>query len=220
MKTKITALLFAAALGTCSTAWAAGGHHAVDDAAILDPGQCQLETWYDHESGGSRRLLHLGPACRIGAVEVGLNFDRLQAAKVTGGGPQVKWATALSKDLSVGVLASANWLSLSSHYGFTSIVVPVSWQVSEQVALHVNAGRDFRAGKSDISRAGASVEWAPNATWMGVAERWRENGFNYARVGGRWNVSPALSLDLSRARSVGSGPPGWWTLGVTLVWGS
>jgi len=26
-------------------AWAAGGHHAVDDATILDPGACEFETW-------------------------------------------------------------------------------------------------------------------------------------------------------------------------------
>jgi hypothetical protein len=26
---------------------AAGGHHAVDSASILDAGQCQAETWAD-----------------------------------------------------------------------------------------------------------------------------------------------------------------------------
>jgi hypothetical protein len=196
---------------------AAGGHHSVDDAAILDPGQCQVDTWYDRESGGSRRLLHVGPACRVGPVEVGLNVDRTRPGADTSGGAQVKWAKALNEQLSIGVLVAANWHDVASRYGSTSLVVPVSWQASQQLAVHVNAGRDFQPGKPDSSRAGASVEWAPDASWLAVVERYRENGVNYARLGGRWNVSPTLSVDLSRARSLGAVVPPWWTLGVTVV---
>lgn len=212
-------LLHVAMFAALGNAHAAGGHHAVDDAAILDPGQCQVETWYDRESGGSRRLLHVGPACRLGPVEVGLNVEHIRPGLGTSGGPQIKWATALNEQLSIGVLAAANWQKLSSRYGFTSFVVPVSWQASEQLAVHVNAGRDFQAGKADSSRAGASVEWAPNAAWLAVVERYREGGINYARLGGRWNVSPTLNVDLSRARSLGAAVPPWWTLGVTVVFG-
>lgn len=48
---------------------AAGGHHAVDDAAILEPGQCYIETWLGRETRGARRLLHAGPACRVAGVD-------------------------------------------------------------------------------------------------------------------------------------------------------
>ena len=36
---------------------AAGGHFAVDDAAILDAGTCQVETWWEHanHAGSLRR---------------------------------------------------------------------------------------------------------------------------------------------------------------------
>ncbi len=74
-------------------AHAAGGHHAVDDATILEPGQCQVETWADRERGSGRTLVHLGPACRIGPVELGLNLDRTRTSgsdAAMAGGPQLK----------------------------------------------------------------------------------------------------------------------------------
>ena len=44
-----------ALIANASPVRAAGGHHAVDDAAMLDPGQCQIETWFDHENGTHAR---------------------------------------------------------------------------------------------------------------------------------------------------------------------
>src|SRR3954447_16160664 len=77
---------------------AAGGHFAVDDAAILEVGTCLLETWWERaDHAGS--LLHLGPACRVGPVELALNADRLQPpdrAAQTPVGPQVKWAVSIA----------------------------------------------------------------------------------------------------------------------------
>ena len=42
------AVLVSIASLVAMAARAAGGHHSVDDATILDPGQCQLETWFEH----------------------------------------------------------------------------------------------------------------------------------------------------------------------------
>jgi hypothetical protein len=55
----------AGALACAPSAHAAGGHHAVDDASILEPGQCQVESWVDRENGGNRSTLHAGTACRV-----------------------------------------------------------------------------------------------------------------------------------------------------------
>ena len=67
MKASRSARLGAAILVTCAcgSALAAGGHHAVDDAAILSRGECEGETWFSGEAGG-RRLLHAGTNCRVG----------------------------------------------------------------------------------------------------------------------------------------------------------
>jgi hypothetical protein len=199
---------------------AAGGHHAVDDAALLDPGQCQLEVWADRERGRARTLMHLGPACRVGAVELGLNLDRVHAAgsdAVAVAGPQVKWAASLGAGLSAGVVVAANWQDPSPRYLGSTVVLPVSWQASESVLLHLNVGRDLRAHASDDTRAGAAIEWTPHSSWLFVAERFREGRTSFWRAGARWVLDPALNLDLSYARGVDGSAPSWWTFGLTWL---
>lgn len=215
-----TGLVYSAllALAMPATVRAAGGHHAVDDAAILDPGQCQIETWVDRERGGGRSLLHIGPACRIGAIELGLNLDRTRlsgAGTATAMGPQVKWAGAVADGWTVGVVASASWAQRGSGYLGSAVVVPVTWQASDTVLLHLNAGRDFRAHAADETRAGAAIEWAPLPAWSFVAERFRESRRNYWRAGARWAFAPTWSIDVSRASTLDGSAPAWWTLGLT-----
>lgn len=215
----LSALLASVAiLGAGAPARAAGGHHAVDDAAILDPGQCQFETWVDRERGGARTLLHLGPACRVGPVELGLNADRVHlsgAGSVTTAGPQVKWATAIDERLSAGIVVSASWQEGAPRYLGSTVVLPVTWRAGETLLVHVNAGRDLRAGADDENRAGVALEWAPLPAWSFVAERFRESRTNYWRAGARWVFTEALNVDLSHARSLDRGVPAWWTLGLT-----
>ncbi|MDB5847914.1 MAG: hypothetical protein JWP29_1666, partial [Rhodoferax sp.] len=45
MKALKASLVLLGGLAAGAGALAAGGHHAVDDAAILDAGQCELESW-------------------------------------------------------------------------------------------------------------------------------------------------------------------------------
>lgn len=213
--------LCAGLAGTAHPAWAAGGHHAADDAAMLEPGQCQLETWFERETGTTRRLLHLGPACRLGPVELGLNLDRQRLADAgttsTLVGSQLKWAQALGERLSVGLALSASWQSRAPRYQGSTLVLPLSLQLSDHWLAHINLGRDFRAGQADGSRAAAALEWSPQAAWSLIGECFRDGGTNHWRLGGRWNLTPGLSLDLSRAQGPGAQPAAWWTLGLNLV---
>src|SRR5690242_18243181 len=101
------------------SAEAAGGHHSIDDAAILDPGQCQVETWFERTQDGAARLWHVGPACRVAAVELGLNFDALRSngrGRTDVAGAQAKWATPLSDRVAVGAVVSASWQDQSPHH--------------------------------------------------------------------------------------------------------
>ncbi len=217
----LTASLCAWLAGAASSSLAAGGHFAVDDAAILEPGQCQLETWFDRETERAQRLLHVGPACRLGAVEVGLNIDRVRqgtSSTSTILAPQVKWALALTEQIGIGLIGVANAQDRSPRYLGSTLVVPVSIQVSEQWLVHVNVGRDFRAEQTDGNRAGAALEWAPNAIVSVIGEHFREDGATHRRLGGRWNLTQATSLDLSRAQSLGARPPAWWTLGLNTAY--
>jgi len=62
----------------------AGGHFDVDDAFTLDPGQCQNETWYGRFGTEPVTDFHLGPACRVGPVELSANFDRYSVPDLHG----------------------------------------------------------------------------------------------------------------------------------------
>ncbi|QTN26220.1 hypothetical protein HZ993_12780 [Rhodoferax sp. AJA081-3] len=198
---------------------AAGGHHAVDDAAILAPGQCQLETWFDRDSHGARSLIHIGPACRVGPVELGLNLDNTHVTDIgatTAVGPQIKWAHQLTEALSAGVVFGANWQDRSPSFVASTVVFPLTWAASETVTIHVNVGRDFRrGGEPDTDRAGAALEWAPVPAWTFVAERFRESNMDHWRAGVRYVLSQNASIDLSRAKGLHGSEPAWWTVGLS-----
>jgi hypothetical protein len=200
---------------------AAGGHHSVDDAAILDPGQCQLETWSDRHAHASQGLLHIGPACRVGPVELGLNLEREHGGegRTVRAGPQIKWAFAVNDSLSAGVLATAGWQgdahATALRLSGSSIVVPVTWQIADSWRAHINLGRDFHRAQPSTSHSGASLEWSALPSISFVAERFREGGGNAWRAGMRWTPVETLSVDLSRARGLRADASAWWTLGFT-----
>lgn len=224
MKPRLIVVSLAVLASHCSMvtqAFAAGGHHAVDDAATLEPGQCQLESWSDRERGGGRTLLHIGTACRVGAVELGLNLDgsRSAGADLTLAGPQLKWAHPLTPSLSVGVVLSAGWQNRGPGFAGSSIVFPLTWQVSETLLFHVNLGRDFRRQGPDFTRAGSALEWSAWPRWSLIVERFREIGLDAARLGTRYAPNPNVSIDLSQARGLGGEVPSWWTFGVNWQFG-
>lgn len=208
----------AALLALTAPARAAGGHHSVDDATILEPGECQLETWADRTTDGARSSQHLGPGCRVGPVELSLNLDRVRTTHTAAvGGPQLKWATPLNDTVSVGVVTALSWQDRSPRSASRSIVLLGTWQPAEAWLLHVNAGRDFRPGEPSGTHAGAAVEWQAAPAWSFVGERFREGGSSAWRVGARWALNASVNVDLSRARSLTADGPTWWTLGLSWV---
>lgn len=217
-----TKLATVAALGLgASLAHAAGGHHAVDDATILDKGQCQLSAWSERERQGNRTLYHLEPGCRVGPVELSLGLEHQSENDIGRTGnlsPQLKWVLPLHDRLSVGVVAQAHWQSeplTSLHAAGSTLLVPLTWHASDSVKLHLNLGRDFMRHAPGTTRAGAALEWTPATQWSVVAERFRESTFNHWRLGVRWMVTPDLSIDLSQARGDHGRVAAWGTLGAT-----
>jgi len=213
------ALPFSIACVVASSAQAAGGHHAVDDAAILEPGQCQLETWFDHVTAGGAHLWHVGPACRVAAIEIGLNLDALRSEgghRANVGGAQVKWAHPLGDKVAVGVLVAAAWQDHAPHGAGTTVVIPLTWQATEALQVHVDAGRDFVSGAPDAAHGGIAGEWTASPRWSFIAERFRELHVDRWRLGARRSLNANVSVDLSRAQGLGSAPSSW-TVGVNWV---
>jgi hypothetical protein len=196
---------------------AAGGHFAVDDATILDVGQCQVETWVERGDRASS-LLHVGPACRVGPFELGVNADRVQLrdrGPQTPVGPQIKWAAPVDERVSVGFVALAGWQGAAPHYAGATLYAASSARVASSLLANVNLGRDwFRDAAHTWPRGGVSLEWQTAPEWVLIGERFRQAGGDFARLGLRWQESAAISVDLSRAHGVASTPGGSWTIGL------
>jgi hypothetical protein len=210
----VTAIVALAGLAQ-GTATAAGGHFAVDDAVLLEPGHCGPETWWTHGQG-SQDLLHGGMNCRVGPVELGgaVEHSRGPDGSETERNLEIKWARQVAERLSVGVDLQPTWQPHTQpRPDVTRAVLLATWRLREELALHLNLGRDFVPGGPDLARQGVALEWQPAKAWTVIADRYLDQGTNFLRTGVRWIGGDAWSLDLSRAQRL-SGPAGSnWTLG-------
>lgn len=210
----------AALLGLFSGfAMAADGHHAVDDATILDQGQCKIEGWLT--GGGGERLLHAGAACRVGPLDLAAaaEYARPGGGSETGWSLQAKWATELTSGFSVGLLVTPAWHAHVRPRSQGTTVSGLGTWARDELALHLNVGRDFVHGAADESRYGLAAEWAPLAAWSFVAERYRAGQAHFVRAGARWALGAGWSVDLSRARRLAGPGPSNWTFGATREFG-
>src|SRR5262245_38936155 len=194
-----------------------GGHFDVDDASVLAPGRCQVELWALR--GEEARLGHIGPACRVGPVEVGLTLERLSNAgeHATLAGAQVKWVTSLSSQVDIGVAAATLHDTTRGGDLFTAYV-PLTWSVSDAVQLHANLGADRNRDGRTTSRLGVAGEWALDQRVTLLGERFRLLDVIATRVGLRFALGEQASIDVSGARISGSGNR-VWGLGLTFEFG-
>lgn len=223
-------------------AHAAGGHHAVDDAATLDSRSCVADAWM----GDSRTtLLHLGASCGVGPVELGVSAEHERSlnpdsdfASQTGLQLQMKWAHALDEEVGLGLSYELGIdarpfppeYALSSFNGLFTWK-PASWR---EYAVHLNAGTDIvdqggnDGGSEDYSRWGVALEWTPQAgrlpemmkdmgQWSFVGERYRRFEADYLRLGFRIGVGRNGNFDVSREQGLnGTDEGGRWFFGVTM----
>lgn len=198
----------------------AGGHFDVDDAGTLDPGQCQYELWGTRTRSQRATLWHLGPACRVGPVELGLNIDRIAVAgeRTHSLGPQLKW-TFLGQgpdaQWSAAVSMGATF-ELPRRGGRTGgqFVLPLTWRATSSLQVHANLGADWAPGTGARSgRGGLAGEWALNDAVSLIAERNRAFGLWTSRVGARFSLTPLVSIDVSAARTA---PEGVRTVAIGL----
>jgi hypothetical protein len=190
----------------------AGGHYEVDDAGTVDPGQCLVEVWASHtDTKPALDGQHLGPACRVGPVELGLNLDRFSRSgerTQVFAGPQVKWTYyGQAADAPLSAALEGNLVFDVTHGGRTGgqVLLPVTWHVTEPLQFHFNLGMDWApfSGKR-TARGGAQIEYALNPTWSVIAEQNRAFNLWTTRAGVRYSFTPLISLDVSAAR-IGDG---------------
>ncbi len=210
------ALAFAAACPL--PALAAGGHHAVDDAAILDAGFCKAEGWASRATDGTRGL-HVGNGCRLGPVEMSIGFDRARGDEGTtrNAGLQLKWATEVAPGLSAGLSLAPGWSpGARPRERSTTLTGLLTGSVGETVRWHVNLGRALNNPGADETRGGISADWTFRPGWQVMAERYKQDGGHFARAGLRWQPADGWTLDLTRALRVAGAGAAATTLGFTF----
>jgi hypothetical protein len=184
-------------------AHAAGGHFDVDDATVLDTGQCQVEAWVVRAPAAGTTVAHLGSGCRIRPVEAGVNVERWSAPgnSRTLVGPQLKWVVdPLVDKVSAGLAWYAFYDLTNQGRPTQTLYAPFTWWAAEKLRVHANIGLDRDAAGTRWRRQGLSGEWAASDKFTFIAERVKVVGDWTSRLGGRFNVSEALSVDLSAAR--------------------
>ncbi|RYY91275.1 MAG: hypothetical protein EOO24_31755, partial [Comamonadaceae bacterium] len=166
----------------------------MDDAGTLDPGQCQYEAWASRTgTEPATRGLHIGPACRVGPLEVGLSVDRLAVRgerSVNFAGPQLKWTffgQGANAPLAAALSASATFDITRGGRAGGQVMVPVTWRALDNVQLHANLGADWALGSG---AHGAQAEWAVGERVSLIAERNRAFDQWTSRVGVRFSLTP------------------------------
>jgi hypothetical protein len=152
-------------------------------------------------------------------MELGLNLDAIRndiGVRTHVAGAQAKWARPLTATVSIGAEVAAAWQDRSPHRVGTSVLIPLTWQASDTLQVHVNAGRDFLQNAPDADHGGIAAEWSPSEAWSFVAERFRELHVDRWRLGVRRTLNANLSVDLSRAQGLGKAPSSW-TAGIGWV---
>ena len=120
---------------------ATGGQFLVDDARIVPPQSCELETWFTSDSPD--RIWTTSPGCNFTGdsgwtlpVEYDLRTDDTRAIGMeykrvlwaSGSGPALAGTAGLRYDRAAG--------ELSTYY----LNVPFSFQPADSITLHVNGG--------------------------------------------------------------------------------
>lgn len=186
-----------------SVAHAAGGHFDVDDAAVIEPGHCQYEAWAARRSSApATTSWHLGPGCRVGPLELALNLDRISSATgfLSTAGPQLKWVTDIAAPVAAGVVWSVAFDLRRGGRPAHTLYAPLTWVAGETLALNANFGADWDATGARTHRLGASGEWVAHERLTVIAERVRFAGDWTSRIGARFSLTEAISVDLSVAR--------------------
>lgn len=196
----------------------AGASLYVDDAATVERGHCQLESWL--RVAAPARELTLAPACDIAGTELGLSHSDYAAPHAPAtrslGAKRVLHASA--QEWALAASLSANWSGV--RYDGWSLNLPLTRGPANGAKRlwHFNLGwNQPRQGRARLT-GGIGLERALAADWTALAEVYADpHGDTGGQFGLRRALGGAASLDLllgDRARDP-RGP--WLSLGFDFA---
>jgi len=234
IRTLVRVLQLCGAVPLLILAMNSGAHAArpmvTDDARIVDPGACQIETWR-RGNRGSYEFWAL-PACNFtGNLEVTLGgTDQPEA----GGGHAADFVlqgkglfkpletNSYSYGLVVGGMMHSDRSTQQERVGSIYGYVPISKSFqNDRLIAHVNLGalqnRDADT-KAFTWGAGGELNFTPRVAL--IAETYGNNHSRPFVQGGLriWIVPNRFQIDTTLGAQSGDfGPTRWWTVGVRLI---
>jgi hypothetical protein len=213
----------AGAVACLSTSAYATGPYAVDDAAVGDPGHCQVETWAS-AAGNGDLIAVVQPAC---VVNLGVPVEltgTLQPVRADGEwidlkGWQIKFIVLRIGDLlvatSVGTLVDAG-----SGDSLTLANLPMTIKLNDNLRFNINAGWLFdSAADSNHLFTGVAAEWDFRTSWTLIAEVFGLTGIEEAprmQAGLRYAPMKDVDLDVIYGHNIAGERASWITLGVAV----
>lgn len=213
-----------AALLAAGPAFASGGAHVVDDAAVETPGTCHLESWVTLSSGGGG-LLNSAPACTRKAwpnLELGgfvaHGWTKGADDTLIGLSPKLVLRSE-DRGIGIGIATSVGYGVDRGRFDTASFIVPVTIPAGETLRFNLNAGWQWtRAGHRHDMFVGGQAEIALRKSLNLMVETFaRDEGKSGGQAGLRWTVARgAVDLDLIGGRYVDGSTRSAVTFGVTI----
>ena len=228
------------ASGACSLHSQAGRPISTDDAAILAPGECQMESWWQQSAGLRQQVLQ--PSCNFGGrFEWGGSVTGTQGSQSTAAGLgalQLKWVPheAEVDGWAGGLTASTSQPLHARRTGDASsesgpaanastqtLTALLTLAPSSHWLLHANVGVSHRAGRSKGIWAAAAEYTISDRCGVHVEAFGEHQGRTTLQLGARyWLVADRVQIDTSLGRQPRSdgtaGGERVATLGLVWVW--
>lgn len=212
------------ALLAAGPAYASGGEHVVDDAAVETPGTCHLESWMTLSSGDSG-LVNSAPACTRKAwpnLELGgfvaHGWTHESDDMLIGLSPKLMLRSE-DRGIGVGIAASVGYGVDRGRFETASVIVPVTIPAGGKLRFNLNAGWLWaRVSHRHDAFVGAQAEIALRTNLNLMVETFtRDKGKVGGQTGLRWTIAGgAVDLDLIGGRFVDGSTRSAITFGVTI----
>ncbi|WP_085315804.1 hypothetical protein [Derxia lacustris] len=200
-----------------------------DDARVVDPHSCQVESWVRRNEDSSE--FWALPACNLGGFELALGGARGRDAEGTRTTDVVLQAKTLLKPLDVNgwglglAVGNVNHPSLDSSramIGDLYVNLPASFSFRDDAfVLHLNAGllREKATAQARATWGLGSETQLSERFWL-IAESFGQGGSPaFAQLGLRWWLLPnRLQVDLTGGAHIGGRlDQRWMSLGLRVL---
>jgi hypothetical protein len=126
----------------------------------------------------------------------------------------------VAEDWHAGVLLRAQFAAHQQpRHDATGLVGLLTYEPREDLALHLNLGRDFLHGGGTLQRSGIGAEWRVRRDWTLLAERYARDGSHFFRGTVRWAAAKNWTFEFGRAQHVAGPESSHWTLQVNIGFG-